>query len=97
MEHLWNTAQQKGDVANNDAKGAKTAFFAHFVEHCAKCSTGNNPRKRLIFCFVGELGNERTAQQKGSLSLSSHRGTIGGIFDPRVLPGQARQDILSNG
>ena len=43
-------------VEYNDAKGAKTAFFAHFVDPCAKCSTGNNPRKRLIFCFVWKLG-----------------------------------------
>ena len=56
VEHLWNTAQQKGNVAYNDAKGAKTAFFAHFRKHCAKCSTGNHPRKRLIICFVWELG-----------------------------------------
>ena len=77
-------------------KGLKPPFIAHFVEQCAKCSTGNNPRKRLILCFVWELGNERTAQQKGSLSLSSHRGTKGGIFDPRVLPGLTRHPILSN-
>ena len=37
-------------------KGLKQPFIAHFVEHCAKCSTGDNPRKCLIFCFVWELG-----------------------------------------
>ena len=37
-------------------KGLKQPFIAHFVEQCAKCSTGNNPRKRLIICFVWELG-----------------------------------------
>ena len=33
VEHFaWNTAQQKGDVANNGAKGAKTAFYCAFHE-----------------------------------------------------------------
>ena len=37
-----------------------------------------------------------TAPRKRSLSLSSHRGTIGGIFDPRVLPGLTRHLSLSD-
>ena len=45
----WNTC---GTLLNKKVmlrimaqKGLKPPFFAHFVEHCAKCSTGNNPRK----------------------------------------------------
>ena len=71
MEHLWNTAQQKGNVAYNDAKGAKTAFFRAFRGALREMFHGENPCKRLILCFVWELGNERTAQQKGSLHLST--------------------------
>ena len=71
MEHLWNTAQQKGNVAYNGAKGAKTAFFRAFRGPLREMFHGENPRKRLIICFVGEWGYERTAQQKGSLLLST--------------------------
>ena len=71
MEHLWNTAQQKGNVAYNDAKGAKTAFYCAFCGALRKMFHGEHLRKLLIICFVGELGNERTAQQKGSLLLST--------------------------
>ena len=56
MEHLWNTAQQKGNVAYNDAKGAKTAFFRAFCGAVRKMFHGEHPRKRLILCFVWELG-----------------------------------------
>ena len=38
-----------------------------------------------------------TAPRKRSLSLSSYRGTKGGIFDPRVLPGLTRHPSLSEG
>ena len=56
MEHLWNTAQQKGNVAYNGAKGAKTAYFCAFCGALRKMFHGEHPRKRLIICFVWKLG-----------------------------------------
>ena len=58
-------------VEYNDAIGAKTAFFRAFRGPLREMFHGENPCKRLIFCFVWELGKERTAQQKGSLHLST--------------------------
>ena len=58
-------------VEYNDAIGAKTTFFRAFRGALREMFHGENPRKCLILCFVWELGNERIAQQKGSLHLST--------------------------
>ena len=51
--------------------------------------------RRIPSGNIGGIPPFPTAPRKRSLSLSSHRGTIGGIFDSRVLPGLTRHLSLS--
>ena len=69
VEHSWNRGQR-------NEKWSKKGLFCAFCGAINAMFHGENFANYLIMWLIKEEENERTAQQKGSLSLSSLRGTI---------------------